>query len=303
MRAVVGRVHDEGVVGDAEFVQEVQQDADRLVVVDHDVMVLGLPAAGLAQALRLGVGAEVHVRGVEPHEEGHAGVIVTLDEVDGLLEHFVVDRLHTLLGQRTGVDDGLAALAVRLAVQDAAGTEVRLEVREVDRVGIVAQFGLFLGVQVIEITEELVEAVHGRQVGITVAQMVLAELAGGIALALEDPSDGGILGTHAELGAGETHLGQARPEAALAGDEGGATGGAALLRVIVREEHSLFGDPVDVRGTIPHHPLGEDRKVGLTVVVPPHDQNIWLTLGHGVPLRSQKAEGSLRHEPIFGPTR
>ena len=242
----------------------------------------------------------MHVRGVEPHEEGHAGVIVALDEVDGLIEDFVVHRLHPLLGQRTGVDDGLAALAVRLAVQDAARTEVRLEVREVDRVGIVAQFGLFLGVQVIEVAEELVETVHGRKVRITVAQVVLAELAGRVALARQDPGNGGIPGLHASLGTGHAHLGEAGPEAALTRDEGGTAGGAALLRVVVREEHSLFGNPVDVRGAIPHHPLGEDRKVGLTDVVPPHDQDVWLTLGHGVPLRSQEAAIDLHREPVSG---
>ena len=66
VRPVVGAVHDDGVVGDAQLVEQVEQLADVLVVVDHHVVVLGLPAPGLAAALRLGVGAEVHVRGVEP---------------------------------------------------------------------------------------------------------------------------------------------------------------------------------------------------------------------------------------------
>ena len=69
MRPVVGAVHDDGVVGDAQVIQLLQQGAHALVMVDHDVVVFRLPAAGLAQALGLGMGAEVHVRGVEPHEE------------------------------------------------------------------------------------------------------------------------------------------------------------------------------------------------------------------------------------------
>ena len=74
VRAVVGRVHDEGVVGDAEVVQRLEHRADILVVVDHGVVVRALPAARLADALRLGVGAEVHVGEVHPDEDRLAGV-------------------------------------------------------------------------------------------------------------------------------------------------------------------------------------------------------------------------------------
>ena len=74
VRAVVGRVHDEGVVGDAELVEQVEHLADVLVVVDHRVVIGRLPAAGLAQALLLRVREQVHVRGVEPDEERLAGL-------------------------------------------------------------------------------------------------------------------------------------------------------------------------------------------------------------------------------------
>ena len=59
MRAVVGRVHDEGVVGDAELVEIVQHLADVLVVVDHGVVIGRLPASRLPKALGLGVGLEM----------------------------------------------------------------------------------------------------------------------------------------------------------------------------------------------------------------------------------------------------
>ena len=49
---------------------------------------------------------------------------------------------------------------------------------------------LLLGVEVVEVAEELVEAVLGRQVLVAVAEMVLAELAGGIALRLHHVGDG-----------------------------------------------------------------------------------------------------------------
>ena len=40
---------------------------------------------------------------------------------------------------------------------------------------------VFHRVEVVEVAEELVEAVHGRQELVAVAQVVLAELAGGVA--------------------------------------------------------------------------------------------------------------------------
>ena len=109
VRPVVGRVHDEGVVGDAELVEIVEHLADILVVIDHRVVIGRLPAARLAEALRLGVGEQVHVGGVEPHEERLAGVVLALDEVLGGGDELVVAGLHALLGQRAGVLDLLLA--------------------------------------------------------------------------------------------------------------------------------------------------------------------------------------------------
>jgi xanthosine utilization system XapX-like protein len=64
-------------------------------------------------------------------------------------------------------------------VDDAARTELLLELRALRVVGVL---GLFLGVQVVEVAEELVEAVVGRQHLVAVAEVVLAELAGHVAL-------------------------------------------------------------------------------------------------------------------------
>ena len=73
VRTVVGAVHDERVVGDAGVVDRLEHRADVLVVIDHRVVVFALPAAGLALAFRLDVGAEVHVREVHPDEERLVG--------------------------------------------------------------------------------------------------------------------------------------------------------------------------------------------------------------------------------------
>ena len=78
---------------------------------------------------------------------------------------------------------------------------------------IVRQFRLFLGVQVVEVAVELVEAVHGRQELVAVAKMVLAELAGRIAERLEQFGDRRIFLLQSERGAGQTDLGHAGAQA------------------------------------------------------------------------------------------
>jgi hypothetical protein len=52
---------------------------------------------------------------------------------------------------------------------------------------------LRLGVEVMEVAEELVEDVHGRQVLVAVAQGILAELPGRVAETLQEFGDARIL--------------------------------------------------------------------------------------------------------------
>jgi hypothetical protein len=214
VRAVVGAVLHERVVGDAEFVQQVEQLADALVVVDHHVVVLGLPAAGLPAALRLDVCPRVHVRGVVPDEERLAGLVRGLDELLRRCEEFLVAGLHALLRQRAGVLDLLAALAIGPAVQHATRAELLPEVGEVLLVRVVDLLRLLLGVQVVQVAEELVEAVHRRQMLVAVAEVVLAELAGAVAERLQRLGDRDVLGLQAEFRARQADLGQSGAQAA-----------------------------------------------------------------------------------------
>ena len=94
-------------------------------------------------------------------------------------------------------------LGRRPAVQHTARAEVLLEIGKVFFRRIVAQLGLFLGIQVVEIAEELVEAVHRRQVLVPVAEVVFAELASGISERLKQVGDAGIFGPHAQRGTRE----------------------------------------------------------------------------------------------------
>jgi len=158
VRTVVGGVHDESVVHHALIIQCFEDGADILVVVDHGVVVWALPAAGLTNALQLGVGAEVHVRKVHPDEGWLAGLVLPLNEFHRPSSDVIVDRFHSLPGQRTGVLANLFAdLAetrvhrriVRggsLAVQHSAGTKLGAERRILRIVGI---FRLFFGVEVV----------------------------------------------------------------------------------------------------------------------------------------------------------
>ena len=127
----------------------------------------------------------------------------------------------------------------RDALQHAARTEIGAEVRILGGLRVVGVLRLFLGVEVIEVAEELVEAVHGRQELVAVAEMVLAELAGHIALRLEQFGERRVLVRQAFLRRRQPDLQQAGADRALAGDEGGAAGGAGLLGVIVGEDARL----------------------------------------------------------------
>src|SRR5690242_17139244 len=117
---------------------------------------------------------------------------------------------------------------------------------------IVGVFGLFLGIQVIEIAEKLVEPMHGGKEFILVAQVVLAELARRIAKRFQQCGDCGILGAYADIGAGHSDLGEARADRILPGDEGGTASGATLLAIVVSESRALMTDVVNVRRAVTH---------------------------------------------------
>lgn len=81
-------------------------------------------------------------------------------------------------------------------------------------------FRLLFGIQVIEVPEELVEAVVRRQVLVTLAQVILAELAGRITLGLHDVGDGGHPVPYAVRVAGHADRQQPHAELFLAENEG-----------------------------------------------------------------------------------
>src|SRR5262245_12585814 len=144
VRSVVGAILHESIVCDAKFVEEVEHLANALVVVNHHVVVLGLPSTRLATTLRLHMRPSMHVRRVKPYEKWLIGVVCSLDKLLGRRQELLVGSLHALLGEWSGVLDLLTTLAVSPAVQHAAGPILFLEIRKVFRVRIVYLFGLLL---------------------------------------------------------------------------------------------------------------------------------------------------------------
>jgi hypothetical protein len=148
--------------------------------------------------------------GVHPDEERLTRGVLPLDEVLGRRRRLVVDRLHALLRERAGVLDSLLAhappawlfgrvvLVRRPRVDHAARPEPLLVLWEVLLGRVVRHLRLLLGVQVVEVAVELVEAVRGGQVLVQVAEVILAELPRRVAEWLEQLGDRRVLRLQAD---------------------------------------------------------------------------------------------------------
>ena len=194
------------------------------------------------------------------------------------LGDFLVDRLHPLLAERAGGLDLLRAVGVGPGVDHAARRIPLDQLRILEVVGILE---LFLGVEVVERAHELVEAVRGGQVLVEVAEVVLAELRGHVALRLEQLREGDVARLEPLLRARQADLEVAGAEAALPGDERGASGGAALLAVPVGEQRAFLGDAVDVGRLVAHHALVVGADIPVADVVAPDDEDVGLLVRRG----------------------
>src|SRR5262249_18353646 len=114
----------------------------------------------------------------------------------------------------------------RLGPDHATRTELLPE--SISRIG--ALLRLLLGVEMVEI----------------------AELSRRVAVVFQQLGNRGVFFLKPDGRAGYTDLAKSGPKGGLSGDEAGAPGRAALLRIVVREDHPLFGDPIDVGRSIAH---------------------------------------------------
>src|SRR6266480_7697170 len=112
---------------------------------------------------------------------------------------------------------------------------------------------IFHCVQVIQVAEELVEAVDGGKELIEVAEVVLAELAGRVALRFEGGSYRASLRWDPDFGTGLADRRHASANRKLAHDEVRATRRATRFSVIVGEQHSFLGHLVEVGRPPRHH--------------------------------------------------
>ena len=67
-----------------EQIEQIEQFADVLIMLNHHIVVERLPASGLAQDLFRRVDPEVHPGGVEPDKEGLIVLMRLSDEALGL---------------------------------------------------------------------------------------------------------------------------------------------------------------------------------------------------------------------------
>lgn len=218
----------------------------------------------------------MHPGRVPPAEERLAGVLLAADEILCGSEGFLVDGLHSLLGQRSGVLDRLASFAVRLGTDHAPRSEFLQEGRIL---GIVEIFGLFRRVEVIETAEVFVEAVHCRQMFVAITEMILTELAGGVALFLQQGGDSRIAGLPTFLCPGQADLRHAGADRDGPTDKSGTPGSAALLAVIVGKGYALARDPVDVRRLVTHHSAVVVADIPGADIITPDHQNVRRTTG------------------------
>ena len=129
--------------------------------------------AGDSPGLRLEPSPYVHAGGVKPDKKWLLALVSIVDELHSRRQKLLVDCFHALFRQRASV----IHLAVGITVYHATRPEVFVELR-IFRV--VRVLRLILRVQMIEVAEELIEAVVSWQVFIPVAKMILAELSGSI---------------------------------------------------------------------------------------------------------------------------
>ena len=210
---------------------------------------------------------DVLAGGVVPQEEGLAVFGAAVEEVHGLGRDLVVEGLHALDGELSLVLRG----STGGAGDDAARIELLLELRVG---GAIRVLQVLVGVEVVEVAPELVEAVPAGQVLVEVAQVVLAVLGGGVALGLEDFGERDVLGLEAGRGAGGAHRGQPGTHRELAGDEGRTPRGAARLGVEGTEPQPLFADAVDVGGRDTHDVAAVGRDVHPADVIAEDDQDV-----------------------------
>src|SRR4029453_8063022 len=148
-----------------------------------------------------------HPGRVMPEEERLIRFGSAIEEVQRVIQEIVLNGLHPLFRQWTGVLDGLLADAAKaridrrivvirgLAVEHPTGEEELFEGRMILRV--VRLLRLLLGVEVIQVAVELVESMKGGQEFVPITEVILPDLSGHVPQRLEQFGERRILGMEA----------------------------------------------------------------------------------------------------------
>ena len=226
---------------------------DVVVELGHAGFMNGPAVLGVAQrfVLRRQMRDDVHAGRIEPQEERLVVGLGLVDELQREVADFVVHGFHPLGIKRAGILDPLFADLAPAWVHGGVVHVGRIRMEHVARTDRVQQLlrvtrvrGIFHCVEVIEVTEELVEAVHRRQEFILVAKMVLAELAGRVAHPLQRSGNRHRLRGYPDGCAGLAHRGHACADRQFTGDEVGAACRAARFGVVVGKQHAFGGELV-----------------------------------------------------------
>src|SRR5439155_7851148 len=146
--------------------------------------------------------------------------------------------------------------------------------------------------EVIEVAKKFVETVDSGQELIEIAEMVLAELAGGVALRFERRGYRASLRWNPDLGTRLADCGHACANRKLTHDEVRASRRATGLGVIVGEQHSLLGHLIEVRRSPSHHAAMVGADVPHTDVITHDEQDVWFfVLRLGWSDRAKKRSG------------
>jgi hypothetical protein len=171
------------------------------------------------------------------------------------------------------IDGGIVDIAGQ-AVQQIARADLVEQIRR-----IVAVEWVLHRIEVIEVAPKFVEAVHGRQVLVAIAEMIFAKLPGGVTHRLQGRRDGRRLRRHADRGAGLPNCREAGANRQLTGDEIRAAGGAACFRIIIGEAHALVGHLVQMRRAPGHDALIVDADIRPADIIAHNDNNVRLLTG------------------------
>src|SRR5262245_18649714 len=101
----------------------------------------------------------VHTRCIEPNEERLACLCLFVNKSLGSAEKFLINSRHPFCIEGTSIFNFLRTVCISITVYHAAGSVFFLELR-IFRVEI--SFWLLLCIEVIKISEEFIETMHGR---------------------------------------------------------------------------------------------------------------------------------------------